>query len=52
LEVLGVKCGLHKSILSHNGSGIEFAKNTFVDGVNVSPISLRELDSSIHDLSA
>jgi hypothetical protein len=52
LHTIGVECGLHKSILSHNGSGIEFAKSTFVDKVNVSPISFKELQVALSDLSA
>jgi hypothetical protein len=39
LDEMGVKCGLHKSILSPKGIGLEFAKNTFSHGVNVSPVS-------------
>nr|QXN75379.1 MAG: RNA-dependent RNA polymerase [Grapevine-associated mitovirus 4] len=52
LEDIGVECGLHKSILSHKGIGIEFAKSTFIDGTNVSPISLKELQVSLQDLTA
>nr|QIR30237.1 RNA-dependent RNA polymerase [Plasmopara viticola lesion associated mitovirus 14] len=52
LDIIGVECGLHKSILSHNGSGIEFAKSTFIDKVNVSPISFKELQVALSDLSA
>lgn len=51
LKDLGVKCGLHKSILSPKGIGLEFAKTTFVDKQNVSPISLDELSVSLQDLS-
>lgn len=52
LEELGVTCGLHKSILSPLGKGLEFAKSTFVDSINVSPISLKELESALGDLGA
>jgi hypothetical protein len=52
LAHLGVSCGLHKSILSPKGKGLEFAKSTFIDGVNVSPISLKELQSAMSDLAA
>jgi len=52
LSELGVTCGLHKSLLSPKGIGLEFAKSTFVDGVNVSPISLKELSSALGDLGA
>lgn len=52
LNDLQVKCGLHKSILSPKGKGLEFAKSTFIDGQNVSPISLDELSVSLTDLAA
>lgn len=52
LKQLGVECGLHKSILSPKGVGLEFAKTTFVDKQNVSPISLDELSVSLLDLSS
>lgn len=52
LKELGVECGLHKSILSRKGRGLEFAKTTFIDKQNVSPISLEELSVSIADLTS
>jgi hypothetical protein len=52
LSDIGVKCGLHKSILSPKGVGAEFAKSTFIDGVNVSPVSWLELQTALRDLSA
>lgn len=52
LDELGVECGLHKSILSPKGLGLEFAKSTFIDGVNCSPLSLKELQSSLSDLAS
>jgi hypothetical protein len=52
LDEMGVKCGLHKSILSPKGIGLEFAKNTFSHGVNVSPVSWLELNTALKDLSA
>lgn len=46
LDALGVEVGLHKSVLSPNGIGLEFAKRTFYKGVDVSPVPVREfLDS-------
>jgi len=42
LDELGVECGLHKSLLSPNGTALEFAKRTFYKGQDVSPISLTE----------
>lgn len=42
MKSLGVKVGLHKSLLSQSGSALEFAKRTFYRGVDVSPVSLKE----------
>jgi hypothetical protein len=42
ISQLGVKVGLAKSVISHNGLGLEFAKKTFVRGQNVSPIPFKE----------
>lgn len=42
LDALGVEVGLHKSVLSSNGIGLEFAKRTFYKGVDVSPVPVRE----------
>lgn len=52
LSDLGVECGLHKSILSPKSKGLEFAKTTFIDKQNVSPISLDELSVSLTDMSS
>jgi hypothetical protein len=49
LKDLGVDCNLSKSVLSKDGIGLEFAKTTFIDRVNVSPISLDELSQSLSD---
>jgi len=43
MERLGVSVNLNKSLLSPKGLGLEFAKRTFVNGVDVSPVSLRDL---------
>lgn len=51
LADIGVECGIHKSILSRKAKGLEFAKTTFVDSQNVSPISLDELSESLTDLA-
>lgn len=51
LEGIGVKCGLHKSVLSPKGIGLEFAKRTFCHGHDVSPVSWLELETSLADLS-
>lgn len=39
---MGVGIGAHKSMVSGSGSTLEFAKRTFHNGVDVSPISFRE----------
>lgn len=39
---LGVKVGLAKSVVSHNGLGMEFAKKTFCRGQNISAIPFKE----------
>jgi len=49
LNMIGVKCGLHKSILSPKGLGLEFAKKTFLGDKDVSPISWLELSESLTD---
>lgn len=46
LKALGVEVGLAKSIISKTGKGLEFAKKTIVDGVNVSPIPLKAAASA------
>jgi hypothetical protein len=43
LQSLGVECGLAKSLLSHRGTALEFAKRTFFKGVDVSPIPFKEI---------
>jgi len=52
LEDIAVKCGLHKSIISPSGEGLEFAKRTFAHGVDVSPISWLELEKALSDLAS
>nr|QED42910.1 putative RdRp [Diversispora mitovirus B] len=42
MEALGVSISLHKSLISPKGKGFEFAKRTFLDGVDVSAVSLLE----------
>jgi hypothetical protein len=44
---LGVECNLAKSVLSPKGKGLEFAKRTFLNGVNVSPFPLKEYWSAL-----
>jgi len=47
LTSLGVECNLNKSILSHKGIGLEFAKKTMVKGTDVSPTPLKELSAAL-----
>lgn len=50
-DEIGVKIGLHKSLISSNGS-FEFAKRYFVSGIDCSPISIREYWVAINCLPA
>jgi hypothetical protein len=52
LTELGVQVGLAKSLLSPKGNSLEFAKRTFVDAIDCSPISLLELEKALNDLSS
>jgi len=47
MSSIGVAINLNKSILSPKGLGLEFAKRTFIEGVDVSPLSLRDLSLSL-----
>jgi hypothetical protein len=42
LDALGVECGIAKSLLSPDGSAIEFAKRIFYKGVDTTPPSITE----------
>lgn len=46
LDSLGVKVGLHKSLVSHLGA-LEFAKKYMVNGANLSPVSLKEVSVAL-----
>jgi hypothetical protein len=50
LRVIGVEFGLAKSLISHNGC-FEFAKRTFIHGVNASWISLTAIGAAKADQS-
>jgi hypothetical protein len=52
LDYLGVKCGLHKSIVSPSGTALEFAKKTFYKGADVSPVPLKELSAATRSAAA
>jgi hypothetical protein len=47
ITALGVECGLHKSLLSPKGLALEFAKRTWYRGVDVSPITVKDLASAL-----
>jgi len=49
---LGVGIGAHKSLVSRNGSTLEFAKRTFFNGKDVSAVPLPELLVARRNLSA
>jgi len=42
LKTLGVDVGLSKSVISEKGEGVEFAKRTVIQGVDVSPVPFLE----------
>lgn len=52
MDSLGVVCGLHKSLLSHKGLAMEFAKKTIVNGVDVSPVAFKEFYAASRNLGA
>jgi len=47
ISLIGMNIGLHKSILSNNGSVIEFAKRIFHNGVDVSPVPFKEFFAAL-----
>jgi len=47
ISLIGMNIGLHKSILSRNGSVIEFAKRIFHNGVDVSPVPFKEFFAAL-----
>lgn len=46
MSQLGVEIGLAKSIISSKGSGLEFAKKTFLNGQDVSPVPFKDMSSA------
>lgn len=52
LKELGVECGLHKSVVSHQGTSLEFAKRTYFKGVDVSPVPLTEFIAACSSVSS
>jgi hypothetical protein len=49
---IGVKVGIHKSLISQNTGCLEFAKRFFVQGADASPVSLLEIGSASRSLVA
>jgi hypothetical protein len=52
MKGLGVQIGAHKSLVSRDGSALEFAKRTFLRGKDVSAVPLPELLVARRNLSA
>jgi len=50
LDSIGVECGIAKSVVSHKGTALEFAKRFVYRGVDVSPIPLKEVLNSCRGL--
>lgn len=47
ISLIGMEIGLHKSILSREGTMIEFAKRIFHNGVDVSPVPFKEFFAAL-----
>jgi hypothetical protein len=47
IKKIGVECGLHKSLLSPSGTALEFAKRTWHLGIDVSPITIKDLGAAL-----
>jgi hypothetical protein len=52
IKSLGVEVGLAKSVISKNGTSLEFAKKTIFKGVDVSPVPLKEYSAALSSPSA
>jgi hypothetical protein len=52
LGSLGVEVGLHKSLLSPKGLALEFAKRTLLNGIDVSPVPIKEFYAASHHIGA
>jgi len=52
MKDLGLEINLSKSIVSPNGIAFEFAKRVFINGQDVSPISLTEYAAAINSVSS
>lgn len=46
LKSLGMPVNLHKSLVSHNGTCLEFAKRTIYKGIDISPVPLKEMNAA------
>jgi len=52
LDRIGVKCGIHKSLVSPKGLALEFAKRFLYKGVDMSPVPIKEILASCETLGA
>lgn len=52
ISLIGVECGLHKSLLSPRGSALEFAKRTWMNNNDVTPVSIKELVASLQSIQS
>nr|WAY16594.1 putative RNA-dependent RNA polymerase [Rhizoctonia solani mitovirus 115] len=49
MTALGVECNLAKSVMSPDGTVLEFAKRLFFKGINISPTPLREFAAALEN---
>lgn len=52
MKDLGLEINLSKSIVSPNGTAFEFAKRVFINGQDVTPITLSEYSAAIQSVSS
>lgn len=52
MKEIGVGINLSKSLISLKGKVVEFAKRTLYNGVNISPVPLKEIYASIQSTQA
>jgi hypothetical protein len=52
LKTLGEDVGLSKSVISEKGEGVEFAKRTVIQGVDVSPVPFLEQSAAHRNFAA
>lgn len=52
MDSLGVGINTSKSLLSHHGTALEFAKRTIFRGIDVSPVAFKEFYAACHHIGA